>query len=209
MKLVSVNLAKPRTVSYRGQDVPTGIFKEPVAGAVAIGVAQLEGDLIADPRYHGGPFKAVYGYAAEDYAWWEGELGLKLSWGAFGENLTIAELSTADACVGDVLSVGTARLEAVQPRQPCFKLGLKFGDPKIIKRFLESERWGVYFRVLSPGKVRAGDAARWESRHPARFSLVTLGRLEIGQETDPALVRTALALESLSPETRAALEGKK
>ena len=179
MKLVSVNLAKPRTVSYRGQDVPTGIFKEPVAGAVAIGVAQLEGDLIADPRYHGGP------------------------------NLTIAELSTADACVGDVLSVGTARLEAVQPRQPCFKLGLKFGDPKIIKRFLESERWGVYFRVLSPGKVRAGDAARWESRHPARFSLVTLGRLEIGQETDPALVRTALALESLSPETRAALEGKK
>lgn len=184
----------------------TGIYKEPVKGPVSVSREQLAGDLIADPRYHGGAFKAVYAYDTADYAWWEAELGKKLSWGAFGENLTVEGLGAADACVGDVLAAGTVRLEAVQPRLPCFKLGAKFGDQKMVKRFLKSERWGIYFRVLTPGVLKAGDEARWESRHSGRFPVVELGRLHHAKDKDPALVRRALALDSLPPDYREELE---
>lgn len=208
MKLLSVNLAVPRTVKYRGQDIPTGIFKEPVSGPVDILADQLQGDLIADRRYHGGGAKSVYAYSADDYEFWREQLGRPLGFGAFGENLTISGFSTADACVGDVLAVGAARLQAVQPREPCYKLGLKFEDNKLIKRFLDAERWGVYFRVLTPGPVAAGDAARWETRDPGRVSIVALGRVILGLDRDPALRARVLALETLDPSVRGALEAR-
>jgi MOSC domain-containing protein YiiM len=202
VKVVSVNVAAPRQLSYRGKPVTTGIFKEPVEGPVSVGRESLAGDHISDPRWHGGLFRAVYGYGAGDYAYWEKTLGKKLSWGAFGENLTIDGLDTADACLGDVLSVGGAKLEVTQPRLPCFKLGLKFGDPKIIKLFLASERWGIYFRVVRPGDVKAGDAARWESRWPERLSLVELGKLLSGGKKDAALAERYAAHPALPPEPR-------
>ena len=36
MRLVSVNVGRPREVAWKGQVVTTGIFKEPVAGRVAL-----------------------------------------------------------------------------------------------------------------------------------------------------------------------------
>ena len=61
----SVNVGRPREVFWKGRQVLTGIFKEPVAGRVAIRRLNLEGDQQADLRVHGGPDMAVYVYPAE------------------------------------------------------------------------------------------------------------------------------------------------
>lgn len=174
-RVLSVNVARERPLFYRGKERATGIFKEPAAGAVAVGPLGLEGDSIVDKRFHGGPDKAVYGYAAEDYAWWEGELGKPLPPGTFGENLTLEGLDFASVRAGDVLRAGAALLEAVSPRIPCATLAARMGDAGFAKRFQKAARFGVYFRVLSRGTVRAGDAAAWERRGEGAL-IADLGR---------------------------------
>jgi MOSC domain-containing protein YiiM len=175
-RVLSVNAARERPLEQQGRVIRTGIFKEPAAGAVRVGPLGLEGDHIHDRRYHGGPDKAVYGYAKEDYAWWEKELGKPLPPGVFGENLTLEGLELEATRAGDILAAGTARLQAVSPRIPCRTLAARMGDPGFAKRFQQAGRFGVYFRVLTPGEVKAGDAARWESRNGEGALIVELGR---------------------------------
>ncbi len=150
--------------------VPSGIVKHPVAGAVAIGPLGLEGDAQADLSVHGGPDKAVYGYSHDLYPAWAAEYPAhaeRLTPGAFGENLTISGMTEADLCVGDVHAIGSARLQVCQPRQPCFKFALRFGDSRMPKAMVRSGRSGWYYRVLVPGTVQAGDAvARVDRPHP-------------------------------------------
>ncbi|TBR25368.1 MOSC domain-containing protein, partial [bacterium] len=148
MRLTSLNISDIVETSWRGKAVTTGFFKKPVEGRRAVTKAGIAGDRQADPRYHGGEFKAVYAYSADAYVYWEKELGRALEPGAFGENLTVAGMVDEELCVGDEVRVGTALLQAVQPRQPCWKLGMRFSDPKMVKRFHDSGLWGVYFRVL-------------------------------------------------------------
>ena len=40
---------------------------------------------------------------------------------------------------------------------PCYKLGIRFGRPDVVKRVLASERTGFYFAVLQQGGVGVGD----------------------------------------------------
>lgn len=207
MKLVSVNVSLARTVRWQGLDIETGIFKVPVEGPVRVGRTNLDGDRQADLRVHGGEHKAVYAYAAEHYEWWGKELGRTLPFGAFGENLTIEGFPEEEVCVGDRFRIGGALLEAVQPRFPCFKLGLKFEDEGMIERFLESERWGVYFRVVGEGVLRAGDAAVLEHRDPARYPVPGLLRLLLSKTVSPDELRRALTAAALPPEWRVKLTG--
>ena len=157
-KLISVNVGLPRVVMSNGDPVPTGIFKEPVAGRVILRTLNLDGDGQADLSVHGGPSKAVYVYPSEHYDYWRNELpDIQLSWGMFGENFTSAGLSESELNIGDKFGVGSAVVAVTEPRLPCYKLALKFGRPDIVKRFLASERTGFYFAVLREGDVAAGD----------------------------------------------------
>ncbi len=157
-RLLSVNLAVPRTFEYHGQTLPTGIFKEPAAGRVRLGELSLDGDIQADRRYHGGAEKAVYLYPSEHYPLWRKFLSRDdLSGGFFGENFTTEGLLEDTVHIGDIFRVGSAVVQVTNPRSPCFKLGLKVGSARFIKTFLESRRLGFYLRVLEEGDVGAGD----------------------------------------------------
>lgn len=159
MKLVSVNVGLPRIVTWNGRTVMTGIFKEPVAGPVRVGLTRLEGDGQADLTVHGGRAKAVYAYPSEHYEAWRTELCAPAwPWGTFGENLTVKGLTEDDVRVGDRFRIGTAELVVTQPRMPCFKLAGKLQRPDVFRRFLSSARTGWYFAVAREGEVRAGDA---------------------------------------------------
>src|ERR1700752_3313475 len=93
LKLISLNVARPRLLLYRGQSISTGIFKESVSGAVTLRTLNLDGDRQADLSVHGGPYKAVYGYPSEHYPFWRQELlGVDLPLGMFGENFTTSGL---------------------------------------------------------------------------------------------------------------------
>ncbi len=208
MTLLSVNVSLGRAVVWQGRSLETGIFKEPVAGPVMVRKHQMEGDRQADLTVHGGEFMAVYAYSAEHYPWWRKELGQDLPPGAFGENLTIAGFDEEAVCVGDAYRVGGALLEAVQPRLPCRKLAAKFSDEDIVKRFMDSGRWGVYFRVLEEGPLRAGDAVRLEREGPGRLPVPELARLRFAEPPDRGRLRAALGLKALCPDYRRRFEAR-
>jgi MOSC domain-containing protein YiiM len=203
MQVVSVNVGLPRRVVWRQTEVTTGIFKEPVDGPVRVGGLNLDGDRQADLTVHGGADKAVYLYLAEHYPYWQEELGRTLSWGAFGENLTVAGAPPEDeVCIGDRLRVGTAELVVTQPRLPCFKLGLRFGDPHMVGRFLDAGRSGYYLRVAKEGEVAAGDEIELLERHPAGVPVAEITRLFARDREDAAAVRRVLAVDALPADWR-------
>ena len=157
-RLISVNVGRPRQISVRrGRPMMSAIVKEPVEGRVKVEGVNLAGDDQADRRVHGGPDKAVYAYAREDIDWWEEISGAELGNGAFGENLTTAGIDLSGAIIGERWRVGTTVLEVCQPRLPCSKLGLRFGDLRMVKRFGEASRPGAYLRIVREGDLGAGD----------------------------------------------------
>ena len=144
--------------------VPTGIWKVPVEGRVAVRGVNIEGDEQADRSVHGGVDKALYAYAREDTDWWEGELGRELPHGAFGENLTLGGVDVSGALIGERWRIGTALLEVSEPRFPCWKLGVRFGDPRMLKRFSLALRPGAYLRIVEEGELAAGDGVEIAER---------------------------------------------
>jgi MOSC domain-containing protein YiiM len=199
MDVAMVAVGGPRTVSWQGGEVVTSIFKTPVAGPVMARGDNLEGDRQSDLRVHGGEYKAVYAYATEHYDWWQARLGRKLEPANFGENLTIRGLDEPDLCIGDVVRVGDAELEATLPRLPCFKLGLRFGDPLMVKTFAESRRWGIYFRIVKEGRISAGDAVAIARRDPARMPVYEIARVHVVDRHDARTMRLLSAHPRLDP----------
>ena len=192
MKVETVAVGEPRLVRWLGRDVRTSIFKSPVEGSVRVVRHNLEGDRQSDPSVHGGEYKAVYAYAAEHYDWWERTLGRALEPANFGENLTIRDFDEAAVSIGDVFRVGEAELEAIAPRLPCYKLGLRFGDPRMVKEFAEAGRWGVYFRVAKEGALSAGDAVERIHAHADALPVPEIARVYFSdRENRKALERLA------------------
>jgi MOSC domain-containing protein YiiM len=198
-RLVSVNVGRPRPVDTGGRTVVTAIWKAPVDGRVAVRGVNVDGDDQADRSVHGGPDKAVYAYAIEETRAWESELGRELGPGAFGENLTVAGVDVSGALVGERWRIGTVLLEVVQPRFPCFKLGLRMGDPKFVKRFGQASRPGAYLRIVEEGELGAGDAVEVVSRpdHAVTMRLVSDAIL-----LDHGLIPVALEAPQLIPSMR-------
>ena len=173
-RVVSVNVGRPRTVEWHGRKVRTAIFKEPVDGPVLASEVNLGGDDQADRRVHGGPDKSVYAYAAADYDWWSSQLAEPLGPGTFGENLTTDGIDLGQSSIGDRWHVGEAVFEVAQPREPCFKLGIRMGDADFVGRFEEARRPGAYLRIIQPGMVAAGDAIVVVPAAPPAIRLVQL-----------------------------------
>jgi len=158
MKVVSLNIGEKRKVIWRGKYVETGIFKSAVKGPIFLDKENVDKDNVVDRRVHGGIDKAVYGYSFEHYEYFK-NLHPKLDWqfGMFGENLTFSKLNEDEINVGDIYRMGEATLQASKPRQPCFKLGIRFENPTILKQFWNTTKSGVYFKVLKTGFARIDD----------------------------------------------------
>lgn len=180
MKLLSVQVGRPRTVEHRGRSVRTGIYKEPVLFRVRVGRLNVEGDRQADLSVHGGPDKAVYAYDLSGYAHWRASLGRELAFGQFGENLTVDGMPETEVRIGDAYRVGGALLQVSQPRAPCFKLAMKMELPQFPKVFLASGRTGFYLRVLEEGEIGAGDSIELVSRDPGAPTVLETTRETYG-----------------------------
>lgn len=203
LKVISVNVGLPREITWKGRIVSTGIFKEPVAGRVAVRRLNLDGDRQADLTVHGGPDKAVYVYPSEYYQYWREQFpDMDLPWGMFGENLTVQGIVDARVFIGDQFRVGSALLEVRQPRLPCYKLGIKFQRDDILKRFLKSELTGFYFAVREEGEVAAGDTISLVSREAHGVSVTDITRLNSIEKRNQEKLRRAIAVRSLPEDWR-------
>ena len=185
-RVVSVNVGTVRQVEWFGRQVTTAIWKDSVDGPVAVAGVNLAGDDQADRRVHGGRDKAVYAYAAEDYAWWSQQLGHTVVAGTFGENLTTVGVDLRETGIGDRWRVGTVTLEVAQPRSPCFKLGIRMGDPAFPGLFEAAGRPGAYLRIVTEGVVTTGDPIVVA---PAASPSIKLRQLVDGEPDRDLLVR--------------------
>jgi MOSC domain-containing protein YiiM len=198
MQLVSVNLGLPRTVTWKGRTVKTGIFKTPTNGRVRVETLNLDGDRQADLSVHGGPDKAIYVYPSEHYDYWRGEFpDMELPWGMFGENFTTTGLLEGAVNVGDMFRIGSAVATVTQPRVPCYKLAAKFGREDIVKRFLASGRSGFYLKVVQEGEAGAGDAIELMSRDGHAVTVADLATLYRDGSDQVSLLRRAVQVEAL------------
>ncbi len=159
----ALNVGRPRTLGRESaadrfdQAWTTGIFKTPVEGPVHLSSLGFTGDGQADLTVHGGPDKAVCVYSADHYPGWRHTLGIDpFPFGAFGENLAIDGLDEEQVCIGDVWSVGDALVQVSQPRQPCWKLAMKWRRRTLTDEVVASGHTGWYFRVQREGTVAAG-----------------------------------------------------
>ena len=158
MKVISVNIGEKRKIQWRRKTVETGIFKAPVNEPIFLDIEDVQKDNVVDRKHHGGILQAVYAYSEGHYEYWQ-ELYPDLEWnyGMFGENITITNLDETKIHLGSVYQLGNAKIEVTKPREPCYKLGIRFNDPKIIKQFWNSTKSGLYFKILKTGFVAEND----------------------------------------------------
>jgi MOSC domain-containing protein YiiM len=193
--IVSVNVGRPQQIGVRsGRPQMSAIGKAPVTGPVRVEGVNLAGDDQADRRVHGGPDKAVYAYAQEDTAWWSSALDRDdLGSGMFGENLTTHGIDVTNAVIGERWRLNTVELEVCQPRLPCFKLGIRFGDPLMLRRFAEAGRPGCYLRIVTEGELQAGDEVDITHRPSHGVTIAQVARAILLDENE--LARAASAPE--------------
>lgn len=203
LRIVSIQVGRPRAIPVKEHTVTTAIFKQPVAGRVMLRRLNLEGDQQADLSVHGGPDKAVYLYPVEHYAFWRAQFpAMELPYGMFGENLTIAGLREDEVCIGDAFQVGEAELVVTEPRVPCYKLGIRFDRADVLKRLLRSRRTGWYCSVARAGEVDAGDPITRLRRDPHGVTVSDIVALYSADRHNRELLRRAVALPALSARWR-------
>jgi MOSC domain-containing protein YiiM len=212
MKLLSVNLGRPKSVPYTDQpEGVTAIDKQPAGGPVrvaapgpkGVGRSGLAGDTVCDNRHHGGDDQAVYAVAREDLDEWERELGRPLASGGFGENLTTEGLDVSGARIGERWRIGAdVVLEVTSGRIPCRTFQGHVGEEKWVKRFTAKGAPGAYLRVIEPGEIRAGD--RIEIVHRPDHEVTVALQFRAVTTERKLLPRLLTAGEALHPESLAA-----
>lgn len=165
MRIISVNIGRPRPNEWKEDPGFTGIDKRPVEGPVAVrqagpkpsGEVGLEGDRVGDVEHHGGTDQAVYAYSREDFDHFERLLGRELRDGMFGENLTVTGHDLSRARTGERWAGPDGLvLEVTSPRIPCNTFRGWIAERGWLKTFTAEARPGAYLKVVSPGTVEKG-----------------------------------------------------
>lgn len=190
--------------------IVSAIWKQPIAGPVHVDTLGLDGDAQADLRVHGGPEKAVLVYAARHYAaTWRGVLPTDtLRPGAFGENLTVDGLDETNVAIGDVVTIGTARLQVAQPRGPCWKLVHKFRREDLVDLVVENGCTGWYLRVLEEGTIEAGQPVVVVERPYPQLTIALVNRVLFHRPLDRDAAAALAACGALAPGMRRQIAGK-
>jgi MOSC domain-containing protein YiiM len=213
--LVSVQVGTPRAVGSARSTDPTervftsAIWKVAVPGRVHAGRLGLEGDTVANRRYHGGPEQAVLAYAAEHYARWAEEWRQpELPGGSFGENFTLTGVTEETVCIGDLMAIGGARFQVSQPREPCATLARRHQRADLVKAVAANGRSGWYLRVLEEGEVGANDAVAIVDRPCPEWSVARASRVRLARARRPEEAAELARCSGLSASWRTKLSPK-
>jgi MOSC domain-containing protein YiiM len=193
----------PHTRDLTQRQWTTGFYKLPVTHPVALETVGIEGDRVADSRFHGGPDKAVLCYAASHYPIWKAEFPhLNMSAGAFAENLTLSGVDESTVFIGDRFQVADCEVEVSQPRQPCWKISRRWGEKTLTKRVAQSGRTGWYLRVLQPGTLAVGQTCKLLDRPHPDWSVARANDVMFSRESDRMDVMELMNLPELAESWR-------
>ncbi|QWX84452.1 MOSC domain-containing protein [Cellulophaga sp. HaHaR_3_176] len=198
MKVISTNLGEPTIIQWNGKEEQTGIYKYPTSAAIKLLNEDVANDTVIDRIHHGGINKACYLYSADQYPYWK-ELypDLKWNWGMFGENLTIEGLDESKIRIGDIYKIGNALVQITQPREPCYKLGIRFNDMKILKQFVEHNNPGTYVKILETSTVKIGDEMTLVSQSKNSLTINQYYEFLFAKIKDPKVIKLILNNEGV------------
>ena len=203
MKVISTNISEPKTISWRGKEVKTGIFKYPTSEPLYLGSSDVRKDTVIDRKHHGGEHKACYLFSVDYYSYWKHLYpDLEWNWGMFGENLTVLGMDENVLRIGDIYKIGTAIVQISEPREPCYKLGVRFGTQTILKQFIEHAHCGTYVRVLDEGEVAVGDRIELIKQSENTLTIATYFKMLFTKDKDPLTMRLAVENEALDERKR-------
>ncbi|HEX3516657.1 MAG TPA: MOSC and FAD-binding oxidoreductase domain-containing protein [Trebonia sp.] len=198
--LLSVNVGMPKDVPWQGKTVYTGVWKEPVSGPQMVRRLNIDGDGQGDKNGHGGEQRAVLVYQVQSYAHWQRHFGRDdLTYGNFGENLTVDGLPDDEVCIGDRYRIGEAEFEVTQPRVTCYRVGMRLGQPELPALLVSHHRPGFYMRVITEGRIEAGDQVVKITTGPGALSVADTDALLYLPGRDHAKLQAAAAIPALSP----------
>ncbi len=198
--LLSVNVGKPSNVSWQGKTVFTGVWKHPVSGPAMVRRLNIDGDGQGDTTGHGGEQRAVLVYQIQSYRYWQQHFGRDdFGYGQFGENLTVDGMPDDEVCIGDRYRIGEAEFEVTQPRVTCYRVGMRMGEPEFPALLVSHHRPGFYMRVITEGRVRAGDRIVRTRTDPCGVTVAAADALLYLPGRDPAQLRVATQIPALSP----------
>lgn len=204
-RVVSISIGTPKFIPTGGsRPLKSSFLREPVEGKIFLGFEGFDRDQVADPRLHGGIHKAVCVYSRDHFDFWKEEKGLDLPIPAFGENLTVDQLTEHDVCIGDKFQLGEAQVEVSQPREPCHKINKVYGDKEMACKVKSSGYTGYYFRVLKQGYVSPGDELILLEQGEGRFSIEEVNSFVSKSRDKKNMERLSMAtqLTALTPEWR-------
>nr|WP_276169206.1 MOSC domain-containing protein [Zobellia alginiliquefaciens] len=198
MKVISTNIGSPTTIAWNGKEELTGIYKYPVEEPLFLGKTEVAKDTIIDRKHHAGVNKACYLFSKNHYAYWKNLYpNLDWNWGMFGENLTINGLDESKIRIGDIYKLGTALVQVSQPREPCYKLGIRFEDQSVLKQFIDYGFPGTYVRILEEGEVKKGDALALVEQSENTLTVKDFYHLLYMRPKDPRILQLALSNTAL------------
>lgn len=202
MKLLTIQTGIIKDISWEGSIVKSAIFKEVVDQPLFLGELGLAGDRQAEEKYHGGVDKAVYAYSIEYYPIWESYLGRDLKPGSFGENLLTTGILDKDISPGDIYQIGEVVVQAVSPRIPCFKIGMRHNQKELTARFIQECKYGVYFKVLKTGTIQGDCPIELIEKSDAGFSIEEMSNAYAFPKKNGKLITKILAYKPLEEQLR-------
>lgn len=198
MKIISTNIGKATTFLWNGREEQTGIFKYPTDEPLFLSKMDVLKDTVIDREHHAGINKACYLFPSDHYPYWKGMYPeLNWDWGMFGENLTVEGLDESIMRIGDIYKIGNAIVQVSQPREPCYKLGVRFGNAKILKEFIDYGYSGTYVRILEEGEVKNGDELILQEKSENTLTVKECFQIILAKQKDPVLLQKAINNPSL------------
>ncbi|RKN78125.1 MOSC domain-containing protein [Ulvibacterium marinum] len=207
MRIISTNIGQPTTILWNNKKEQTGIFKYPVSEPLFLEKESVAQDTISNRKVHGGVHKACYLFSMDQYPYWKGLYPhLEWNWGMFGENLTIEGLDETQIRIGDIFRIGTALVQVSQSREPCYKLGVRFGNQDILRQFIDHGYSGAYVRILEEGQVRTGDILQLEQASENPLTVKQFFNFLFERKKNPDILQLAIANTALPERKRERLK---
>jgi MOSC domain-containing protein YiiM len=200
-KIINLAVGKPKEYHWNNKKQLSGIGKSTVQ-AFRVEKAGIVGDEVANPKFHGGPDRAVCLYPFEHYSYWEEVFQQKLILPAFGENLTVTGMKEEQVYIGDTFKIGDTILQITQGRVPCVTISNYNEEKQFLKKVIETNLTGYFFRVLEEGTILFDSKITLLERHSKKISISFATQILFHQQEDKASIEKILTVDALAEDWR-------
>ncbi|MFN7253476.1 MAG: MOSC domain-containing protein [Anaerobacillus sp.] len=200
-KIINLAVGKPKEYHWHNEKQLSGIGKSTVQ-AFRVEKNGIVGDDVANPKFHGGPDRVVCLYPFEHYSYWEEGFQQKLILPAFGENLTVTGMMEEQVCIGDIFKIGDTILQITQGRVPCVTISNYNEEKQLLKKVIETNLTGYFFRVLEEGTIMFDSKITLMERHAKEISVFFATQILFHQKEDKASIEKILTVDALAEDWR-------